>query len=384
MIEEMALPPHAYSSAYPGDPSSIGAGNPFAEASLIPAQNRSWTLWLGPGVRPDLADRIESGPGLQGQGRLHRTLTDLAELLARDVGAGRLVATVREIPMEDIGILRRFLERNPARELVLLGLPEDLAPPALLLLPRTRVLPKPISAAMVAWLGTVPEHLERRLRHSSQISSPEADENSSPVDRIQMSWQLLKDRLAGRADLAPLLGRLEIELNRSQGTAKEETPLVDLGTLAEELLATLSLERSQRTRFLFRPEGELNVAQDRTELKDCLKGLFRLAGRCSTPDSVIRVRVSSLSGDEPDPDAFVEVYVEFPDSPLQGIAVGDELDPEIIGAHFGPDLASSLRSLLRDIKVLEGELTSTPTRPGRRGIRLRIQRLGQCSAPATT
>lgn len=378
-MEEMALPPQAYSSDYPNDPSSAGPGIPATEASLTPAISRQWTLWLGLGVRPDLADRIEAGPGLQGQGRMQRTLTDMADLLARDVGPGRLVAAVREVPMEDIGILRRFLDRHPARELVLLGSADDIAPAALLTLPRTRVLPKPISAAMVAWLGTMPEHLERRLRMASAPSSKEGPGKSSGVDRVQMAWQLLKERLADRPDLAPLLKRLELELNRNQTEGKEEEVLIDLGTLAEELLAGLSLERSHRTRFLFRPEGELTVARDRSELRSCLDGLFRLGGRCSTPDSVIRVRVSSLSGEDADPDSGVEVYIEFADSPLKGISVGDELEPLVIGAHFGPEVAAALRALLRDVKALDGKLASTPTRPGRRGIRLRIQRLSPSS-----
>jgi hypothetical protein len=194
-----------------------------------------------------------------------------------------------------------------------------------------------------------------------------------------MAWQLLKERLADRPDLAPLLKRLELELNRNHTEGKEEEVLIDLGTLAEELLAGLSLERSHRTRFLFRPEGELTVARDRSELRSCLDGLFRLGGRCSTPDSVIRVRVSSLSGEDADPDSGVEVYIEFADSPLKGISVGDELEPLVIGAHFGPEVAAALRALLRDVKALDGKLASTPTRPGRRGIRLRIQRLSPSS-----
>ena len=376
--EVMAHPPQAYSSATQGDLSSLGARNPSANENMARPIPRAWTLWLGPGVRPDLAERIEAGPGLHGQGRLQRTLTDLAELLPQDVGPGRLVAHLREVPMEDIGILRRFLERNTARELVLFAMGDDIAPPSLLTLPRTRVLPLPISASIVGWLGSLPENLGRPVQFAS-IPCTSHDEPNAPhnSERVHLALQMLKERLEDRPTLTPLISRLEIELGHGPKHSPIEDKLVHVGDLAEELLASLSLERTQRTRFLFRPEGELNVARDTGELRDCLGGLFRLAGRCSTPDSVIRVRVSSQSGDEPDPDAFIEVHVEFPDSPLKGVPVGDELDPDTLAIHFGPEVAGSMRGLLRDTGTLGGELSSTPTRPGRRGIRLRLRRLQQ-------
>ena len=376
--EVMAHPPQAYSSATEGNLSSIGGRIPSSGDRTARSTTRAWTLWLGPGVRPDLAERIEAGPGLQGQGRLQRTVTDLAELLPQDVGPGRLVAHLREVPMEDIGILRRFLERNLARELVLFSTSDDIAPPSLLTLPRTRVLPMPISASIVAWLGSVPENHGRSPQASSTPCAAHGQENGPrDPERVQLALQMLKERLEDRPELAPLIHRLEIEVGQGPQHAQEEDKLVHVGDLAEELLASLSLERTQRTRFLFRPEGELNVARDAADLRECLGGLFRLAGRCSTPDSVIRVRVSSQSGDEPDPDAFIEIHVEFPDSPLKGVAVGDELDPDALATHFGPQVAGSMRALLRKAGELGGELSSTPTRPGRRGIRLRLRRLMQ-------
>ncbi|MFT6362614.1 MAG: hypothetical protein ACJAZ8_001023 [Planctomycetota bacterium] len=288
--------------------------------------------------------------------------------------------------MEDIGILRRFLERNTSRELVLFAKSDDIAPPSLLTLPRTRVLPLPISASLVAWLGSLPENLGRSAQPVSAACSSHGEEKTPRnPERVQLALQMLKERLEDRPELNPLISRLEIELSHGHlslsdpSSSRAKDKLVHVGELAEELLASLSLERTQRTRFLFRPEGELNVAREAADLRDCLGGLFRLAGRCSTPDSVIRVRVSSQSGDEPDPDAFIEVHVEFPDSPLKGVPVGDELDPDTLATHFGPEVAGSMRGLLRDTSNLEGELSSTPTRPGRRGIRLRLRRLLQRS-----
>jgi hypothetical protein len=378
MMQKMVPPPQSLPSAHPEDLSTPAVGKLGTDGSLFPAQARRWTLWLGPGIRPDLAERIEAGPELQGQGRLQRNVVDLADLLGRQIGPGRLLAFVADVPTEDIGILRRFLERDSARELVLFSSGDEVAPMALLTLPRTRVLPKPISAAALAWLVGVPEQLERRLMRKD--ASPKEGEAPMDPGRVDLALQVLKERLSNRDDVAPLLGRLEIELNRTRGEIADAESPVDVGELAEEILASLSLERGRRTRFLFRPEGELSVVRNRDGLGQCLKGLFKLVGRCSTPDSVIRVRVTSQSGDEPDPDALVEVYVEFPDSPLQGIAVGDELDPLILASHFGPEVAGSVRCLLRDAEQLDARVSAAPTRPGRRGIRLCISRLPRLPA----
>ncbi|MDF1799316.1 MAG: hypothetical protein P1V81_09090 [Planctomycetota bacterium] len=338
----------------------------------------AWTLWVGPGVRPDLAERILAGPGLQGHARLQRDLTDLADLLAGDAGPGRLVATVGEIPLEDIGILRRFLERDPGRELVLLTDRDEPAPGSLLCLPRTRLFPRPLSPALIAYLGTLPEQPE--VNTVIEPTPPTTGLEEHPEhERLLLAWQVLRDRLAARDELSPLLSRLEVELERSLPIEADPGPeadaRVDLGVLAEELLAGLSLERNRRMRFLFRPEGELSVRGNKPDLERCLGSLFDLVGRCSSPDSVIRVRVTSTSGSEADPDAPVDTTVEFPDSPLVGVPMGSELDPETIAAHFGPDVSAALRGLIEAAHTLGAELGSLPARPGRRLVRLRLPRL---------
>jgi len=338
----------------------------------------AWTLWIGPGVRPDLAERILAGPGLQGHARLHRDLTDLAELISSDVGAGRLIATLGEIPLEDIGILRRFLERDAGRELVLLTDRDETAPGSLLCLPRTRLFPRPLTPTLMAYLGTMPEQPEvTTVIEPAPVRT--GLEEYPEHERLLLAWQVLRDRLAARDELSPLLTRLEVELERSlpieaeSGVDTDER--VDLGVLAEELLAGLSLERNRRMRFLFRPEGELSVRGHKPDLERCLGNLFDLVGRCSSPDSVIRVRVTSTSGSEADPDAPVDTTVEFPDSPLVGVPQGSELDPETIAGHFGPDVSAALRGLLEVAHTLGADLDSLPARPGRRQVRLRLPRL---------
>jgi len=331
----------------------------------VAAAREPWTLWLGPGIQPHLAERLASHGGLNLGGRVFPGVTDLADLLADDIGAGRLVIANRAVPVEDVGILRRFLAKNPGRELVVLADDNERPSDKLLALPRTRLLPRPLGAELFEFLGTAPDGL----------SATRAAEDEHG-DRLALSWQVLRERLADRHDLAPLLGRLEAELARTspdQVATREE--LVDLGVLAEELLAGLSLERDRRMRFLFRPEGELSIRASRADLELCLRHLFDLVGRCSSPDSVIRVRVTSTSGSEADPDASVDATIEFPDAPLADLPMGAELEPETIARHFGPEVSASLRILRSTAHALGASLESMPTRPGRRRVRLRLPRL---------
>ena len=358
-----------------------GDRSPGGTGSDAPPEDGAgpWSLWLGPGVRTDLAERLLSGPGLAGRGRVQRELDDLADLLRDDVGPGRLLVGLRSVPREDLGILRRFLDQDPARELVVLDDREGQAPGALLCLPRTRLLPRPLTTELVAWLGTTPERLGETPAAPAPADPPPAPATEVPEhERLLLAWQVLRDRLAGREDLAPLLGRLEVELDRSlpaDGDERDDDARIDLGTLAEELLAGLSLDRERRMRFLFRPEGELSLRGRRDELERILADLFELVGRCSSPDSVVRVRVTSTSGGEADPDAPVDTTVEFPDAPLVGLPPGDELDPEVLAGRFGPEVSAVLRRLLAATGRQEGELSSQPARAGRRQLRLRLPRL---------
>ena len=350
-----------------------------ADPAGAPEDGGTWTLWLGPGVRPDLGERLVAAGGLAGRGRLHRELVDLAELLVDGTGPGRLVTTLGAVPCEDLGILRRFLAADPSRELVVLDDRTDGVATNLVTLPRTRLLPRPLTGELLAYLCGLPERLAEPPPTAPSTPAPTRSEGEVPEhERLLLAWQVLRDRLAGREDLAPMLGRLEVELGRSlhaEGEPAGDEERVDLGALAEELLAGLSLERDRRMRFLFRPEGELSVRGHRQELERCLTGLFDLVGRCSSADSVIRVRVTSTSGGEADPDAPVDVSVEFPDAPLVGVPLGAELDPETLAAHFGPEVSAALRTLTAVSERLGADLASLPARPGRRQVRLRLPRL---------
>lgn len=336
-----------------------------------------WTLWLERGLEPLLAQDL-GADALPAGVRLFPKLADVADLLAPETGAGRLVVALERLPAEDVGILRRFLTRMKARELVVLASGEALLDPptglaALLALPRTRLLPAPEpgkrwSAAYVAYLTGPPEVLGAPTPLASEAPDEAAQQPAEPLDQ---SWRVLRDALENREELKPLLRRLEDEVSRSEGPAPRQEK-VDLGTVAEELLAGLSLERGRRMRFLYKPEGELEVEAPRHELELCLRHLFDLVGKCSSPDCVIRVRVSSAgiaTSDVP-----VEATIEFPDAPLTDLPQGAELNPDTLARHFGPDASATLRQLRAATQALGARLESLPTRPGRRQLRLRVPR----------
>jgi len=345
----------------------------------------AWTLWLERGVQALLGDQL-GDPAVPPDASLFPALEDVAELLDEAAGPGRVVLALERLPAEDVGILRRFLARNPARELVVLSSPEALMDPptglaALLSLPRTRLLPAPKPGqiwepAYVALLTAPPE--AQRPPTQGEATPNDArttgtGESTSSDEGVGQSWRVLRSVLGEREELAPLLRRLDSEVARHDDDKEERQPeAVDLGAVAEELLAGLSLERDRRMRFLYRPEGDLELRSPRPALEACLRHLFDLVGQCSSPDCVIRVRVSSTGA--VDSDQPVETTVEFPDAPLTDLPAGAELDPDTLARHFGPDASATLRQLRSQAQALVAELRSLPSRPGRRQLRLRLPR----------
>lgn len=335
-----------------------------------------WSLWLERRLEPLLAQDLGADE-LPSGARLFPKLQDIAELLAPDTGPGRLVVALDSLPVEDIGILRRFLRHSRERELVLIASAESLLEPPdalahLLALPRTRLMPAPLAgkhwdAAYTTFLASPPEALPAHA-DAPTAAATDASPESAPLEQ---SWHVLRDALENRAELQPLLKRLESEVARQPSPTPEPTS-VDLGELAEELLAGLSLERGRRMRFLYRPEGELGLSAPRAELENCLRHLFDLVGQCSSPDCVIRVRVTSTGTAASD--VPVETTVEFPDAPLTDLPQGAELNPDTLARHFGPDASATLRQLRAATQTLGARLESLPTRPGRRQLRLRVPR----------
>jgi hypothetical protein len=102
------------------EPPCGGRGTHPDEHSSHSWEGGGWELWLGPGPRLDrLGAVLEAlGEAEAGPARL-ADLEDLA--LSEPPERGRLVLDAELLPPEDLGYLRRFLERTPGFELVLIG-----------------------------------------------------------------------------------------------------------------------------------------------------------------------------------------------------------------------------------------------------------------------
>ena len=126
-----------------------------------------WRLRLGPGdelgeLVPLLA-ALAGGPVQGGGAGLDPAagvdqVSDVAELMGRAPYPGRLLLAGDGFPLEDIGLVRRFLANNPHWELVLIGRdPGALAPRQLLAFERTRWLAWPPDLEQLRWLVRPPD-----------------------------------------------------------------------------------------------------------------------------------------------------------------------------------------------------------------------------------
>jgi hypothetical protein len=176
------------------------------------------------------------------------TLADLEELLAPRPEEGFLILESGRIPGEDIGFVRRFLERHPAWRLLLIG--EEAGDPrarGLLALPRAQWVPWP----------------------------PDLDQLAA----------LLGPATSVAASAGPAHPR-----GRRAG-AERGVAALDVGELFEDLLAGAALEGEGAPRVQFRCEAPVVLAFERGVLADGLRGLFELARRCAGPDGLVRARV---------------------------------------------------------------------------------------------
>ena len=203
---------------------------------------------------------------------------DLEELLAQRPEEGLLILETGRVPGEDIGFVRRFLERHPVWRLVLIG--DDARDPrakTLLALPRAQWLPWPPDLDQVA-----------------ALLGPGA----------------AREAEAGAGDAARRRGR------RGQEVEPPETG-VDVGELFEELLAGAALKGEGAPRVQFRCEEPAFVAGERGPLGEGLTGLFELARHCAGADGLVRAEVGRSNGSE---SSAVRIALDFP---LAGLAEKD-------------------------------------------------------------
>lgn len=102
----------------------------------LPPDHSDWVLLLGPGEDLErLAPLLEALESTRGFDRPLgiEVLDDLGQLFHELPARGRLVLHAAWLPLEDLGLVRRFLESSPAWELVLVGLDPGASVPRRLL-----------------------------------------------------------------------------------------------------------------------------------------------------------------------------------------------------------------------------------------------------------
>jgi len=285
-------------------------------------------LWIGPGRHArEAAACLLALAGLDEDGAPRRgapaalRLADLEELLAVRTLTGLLILEAARVPLEDIGFVRRFLERHPGRAAVVLGGEREEAR-ALLALPRT------------SWLAWPPdlEALRALLLPAPAAAAPRPSEGARPA--------------------------------RSRGPeASVPNGAHDLRALLEELLAA-AVVLGGGARFHLRSGAACPVHEDRQALREGLEGLLVLARACAGDEGLVRAALDPAEGG-------VRIGLDFPRAALAGKDLPGLLGPEASGGEGATEAARTgaerLRGLGARVELGDGE-------PGRVHCEVRLGR----------
>ncbi len=316
-------------------------------------------LRIGPGARLDrVAALVEAlaraTPGAQSPTRWF----DLAELLLagpRD----RVVIDADHFPLEDIGIVRRFLVPRPSAAAEVIGSDRTLpVGRALLALPRVRWHPWPLDLVQLEDLLEPPRAEEpRRSMPAAQTNAAGAEllamdlrgfDLRTPLGDLAAQVRRTSDALVvlrGAGSLDPkaseALGGEIVRLERSVRSLSlgvERTPKaledLDLDALVEEELAVLALQsrRAPRVRYL---GGEvLHVHADRAALVHTLGVLLELVRALVGTGELVEVRSLSAPDSERAEAARAIVRLRAPAGPLAGIAAAQLFQPNGLGERI--------------------------------------------------
>ncbi|MSR61923.1 MAG: hypothetical protein EXS08_05710 [Planctomycetes bacterium] len=240
-------------------------------------------------------------------------VADLEQLLEKRPLEGLLILESARVPAEDIGFVRRFLERHAGWRLLAVGADKQEAR-ALLALPR---------ALFLRWPPDL-EELRGLLLPTAPAAAPAAERAPTP-------------KAAPRA-------------NKLNGG-------VDVGDLLEDLLASAALQGSGAPRYQFRGGEALLVHRERGLLQESLGALVELARHCAGGEGLVR------AGVDPAGDAVV-IGLDFPRAGLSekelpsllerapAGELGAELSEALAGARAG---AARLREIGARVELGGGE-----------------------------
>lgn len=160
--------------------------------SGIPFGGRRWTLLLGPGeTLEELTPLLEALLPLADAGERPKLqqLEDLGDLFCAFPESGRLVLDVETLSREEVGLVRRFLDRHPRWWLSLLAEdPTERAALLLLRLDRVEWLPAPIDVEALRELVLLPAAIESPPSRTAAPLAPaavEVEEDEAPPAEVE-------------------------------------------------------------------------------------------------------------------------------------------------------------------------------------------------------
>ena len=297
-------------------------------------------MLLGPGARTEaLAPHLAI---LGGSGALE-ALTDLAGALSGVPGAARLVVDADQLPIEDLGILRRFLAAGPERELYLLGDDSrNRAVRAFSGVQGARFLAWPPDLEQLAALASASRGTRRELgvpppgpagptgpggpgepESTGELGTGDSLGAADPPPR-EAPYELPARRPAGRAtglaerDTGPaqrISGPLaSAQLVDPLGEAATVDDAFDLGLVLEEVLAGVAVGGADTPRFLYRSRGDLAARGPRESLAQAFEALFRSVRELADAGSLIQVVAREEAADDQPP---LAVVLNFPGGTLE-------------------------------------------------------------------
>jgi hypothetical protein len=329
-------------------------------------------LLVGSGQRPReigavlaalAALRAEAGEGAEPV-RPHG-LGDLEELLSRGPGYGTLILEYGRVPAEDIGFVRRFLERHPSWRLLVVG-DDPQAPSArgLLGLPRSQWVPWPPDLEQLRALLTAPPPPGTPPPGSTPPApSPPAPSPSAPPSKRKSA----RPRRAGPSpSIAPV-------------------DPIDVGMLLEELLASSALAGEGAPRYLFRCDQPVSLLWERSSLSELLSSFLSLARRCAGEDGVVSAQVDPIESPASPPEApgadaesrgeGVRLRIDFPIGPLTDGDLPGLIEGPFEGAEELAEEASLSLDASERLRRRGGRADLVPHKHGRLRLELFLPRI---------
>lgn len=272
-------------------------------------------LWLGPGplfrdlgpVLEVLAAAAARDSGSGGPAPTIESLTDLDRLLDPPQGTGRLLLAVEGLPIEDVGLVKRFVRRYAGWSLILCG--GD---------PRHSTVRSLAGDRHSRWLAWPPDLDQMRALVGAEVSNGQVPQAPGPRGA--------SDGPGG--DIGVAGDDLEHHGGATRAQHSPGDGALDLGELVEELLASAALADSPPD-YAYRANGNLSLGLPPDDVARIVDAVLGLARACGGEGAAISVEAGPGAGDD------IELRVGFPEGPLAGLGGRQLLDPQALGERLG-------------------------------------------------